>query len=439
MFAAKAAPRFFARLPLPRMRELETLTTPAFAPVTTAGDQSHLVRELRAVREIAHAFLMAERPADVYQFALDRVSPLIGASFSLIMQMGSDGELLRPVAQHEWPARHRDWIGALRVRIGDGPSGLAVARRELIEVADLFADPSLELWYPVAEELGFRSILAAPLIGANGPVGAIAFYFSDPTALSDEHRALVRLVAEQLAATADRAVLIEALRRANAALAEANAALEREIRSADAARRLGEQFLTSLTARVAEARGETSVHATAAVARELARCESGAWSPRADDVDPREPLLTALQTWRSRLREAPLTHGEPTVLLPTMRSDAAALERVLTLMAGQVLQHANGHSAIYADVELGRGFVAHRFEWSGRPLPDLSQSPLSLAASSRLESPRDPHITSLDLALVVSLVRRLGGEVQCDEWNDVAADGDAAQGATLVFRLDDGA
>ena len=87
------------------------------------------LRELRAVREIAHAFLVADAPGDVYQFALSRVTPLLGAAFSLIMQLGEDGELLRPVAQHEWPTKHRHWIGALRVRVGDGPSGVAVAER----------------------------------------------------------------------------------------------------------------------------------------------------------------------------------------------------------------------------------------------------------------------------------------------------------------------
>ncbi len=431
-----------------------TASDTAAAPLASR-EQSQLVRELRAVREIAHAFLMAERAADVYQFALDRVTPLIGAAFSLIMQIGGDGELLRPVAQHEWPAKHRDWIGALRVRVGDGPSGLAVERRELIEVADLFADPALELWYPVAEELGFRSILAAPLVGANGPVGAIAFYFSDPTAVSDEHRALVRLVAEQLAATADRAVLIEALRRANAALAEANASLEREIRSADAARRRSDQFLGALLARIAEARGEESVQTTTRVANELAQHEREAVALTRDDVDPRAPLLNVLQFWRGRLRAIALTHGEPTVLLPTMHTDGAALERLLQLLTGQVLQRATANSNIYADVELGRGFVAHRFEWNGAPMPDLSQSVGALAELPMESVPRDPSITALDLALAVALVRRLGGEVQCDEWTEEWQDesnryaddssGDAsrptvagpAQGVTLVFRIDE--
>ena len=57
-------------------------------------------RELLAVREIAAALLHADRPVDVYQFALDRVTPILGATFSVVMQLSDDGALLRPVAQH---------------------------------------------------------------------------------------------------------------------------------------------------------------------------------------------------------------------------------------------------------------------------------------------------------------------------------------------------
>ena len=42
------------------------------------------VRELMAVREIVHAFLTADRPEEVFQFALDRVSPLVGATFASV-------------------------------------------------------------------------------------------------------------------------------------------------------------------------------------------------------------------------------------------------------------------------------------------------------------------------------------------------------------------
>ncbi len=426
----------------------------------------HLLRELRAIREIAHAFLLADRPSEVQQLALDRVTPLLGASFSLIMHLGDDGELLHPVAQHEWPVSHRNWIGALRVRVGDGPSGAALAEQRLVEVPDLFADPSLEAWYPVAEELGFRSIVAAPLIGHDGPVGAVAFYFSDPTSVDDAQRALVRLVADQLAATADKAAMIDTLRRTNAALADANEALEGEARRADAARHARDRFVSTLTRRVREsldpvAAGDipddalgaprdalAAARAVARAAEELASIECAERVPEIGDVDPREPLLAAVQEWRSERVALPVTLGEPTVLLPTMRSDAAWVRRILSLLLGQVLARHGGHDPVHVDVELGRGFVAHRMEWTGDPLPDLARGAIELAVaendsdgapgdSDRSPTAGHPRITALDLALAVAMVRRLGGDLYRDVPGETRTGDGGRAGVTVVFPVDD--
>lgn len=155
--------------------------------------------ELLALREITQAFEIADHPADAQQIALSRVTPLLGAAFSMVLRLDAGGTVLHPVAQHEWPATHRAWIGALRVRVGDGPSGLAVAERRLVEVGDLFADPALGAWQEVGRELGFRAVLAAPLETTSGPVGAVVFYFADATRISDAQRALARLIAGRLA------------------------------------------------------------------------------------------------------------------------------------------------------------------------------------------------------------------------------------------------
>lgn len=401
--------------------------------VSPAGD-AELVRELRAVREIAHAFLVADRPADVYQVALDRVTPILGATFSLVMELDSANDLLRPVAQHEWPGEHRNWIGALRVRVGDGPSGMAVARGELVEVADVFADPSLSMWYDVARELGFCSIVAAPLICGAKPIGAIAFYYTDAVPLSDARRALVRLVADQLAATAEKATRVDAFRRANAALAEANDALEREVRLADDARHAGHRFALGLTHHVATAfsRDRDAAGPTANAARELAMLVCGDAAIAQVDMDPRQPFLEALHKWRRNVPTVSFVHAEPTVLLPTMRSDPRWIARLLSLMVGQAVQHCDRAHNVHADVELGRGFVAHRLEWFGAAMPEVPESgtiPLVADGVQYVHS----EITTLDIALIAALVPRLGGRLQRDERDS----GSAKQGVTLVFAVDD--
>lgn len=385
-------------------------------------------RELLAVKEIATALLRADRPVDVYQFALDRITPILGAAFSVVMQLSEDEKLLRPVAQHDWPAKQRSWIGALRVRVGDGPSGLAVAERRVVEVADLFADPALSAWHEVAEELGFRSILAAPLIGTRRVLGAIVFYFADATSVSPEGHALVRLVADQLAATAEKAATMDALRRANGALADANAELERQSAEAQAARESQLVFLETLTGHLADGLGNAAggaagaeealacANALATAAREMVLCERGAIGMIENEIDARVPLQDAVQTWRSRIRTLPISVGEPTVQLPSMRTDSAWLQRLLELLIGYAASECATEGAVVsADVEVGRGFVAHRVSWrcGGTPLQ------------------RHSSMTVLDLPLARAIATRLGGDLRVE-------DGETSdeRSVTVVFPVD---
>ena len=97
---------------MPRRRYV---TRPRLAPpVAEPASQ----RDLLAVREIVHALLRADRPEDVFQFALDRVSPVAGASLASVYLVDGASELMRLVAAHNWPERHRPWLGAMRVRVG---------------------------------------------------------------------------------------------------------------------------------------------------------------------------------------------------------------------------------------------------------------------------------------------------------------------------------
>ena len=80
----------------------------------------------------------------------------------------------------------------------------------------------------MASELGFRALIALPLQTSSRVLGAVTFYFADVRGFSSERRGLLRIVAAQMAATAEKAALIDELRRANAALTESKAELEQQ-------------------------------------------------------------------------------------------------------------------------------------------------------------------------------------------------------------------
>lgn len=215
-------------------------------PVVQATGEAG-VRELVAVREIIRAFLTADRPEEVFQFALDRVSPLVGASFACVYLIDGASELMRLAAVHQWPERFAPFLGQMRVRLGFGPSGEAASEQRVIEVPDVFADAALEDWQEVAGEMGFRSLVALPLRTGHTALGTVTFYFADAHAMTDETRGLLRMVADQMAATAEKARLIDELRRANSALLESNAELERQYVDLLEARRIKDEFLSNIS------------------------------------------------------------------------------------------------------------------------------------------------------------------------------------------------
>ena len=327
-------------------------TTPA-----TAGSDLGL-SELMAVREIVHAFLMAEQPHEVFQFALERVSPLVGATFACVYLKG-DGDLMALSAVHNWPQRYAKFLGQMRVRLGAGPSGRAASERRAIEVPDLFADDSVADWRDVAAELGFRSIVALPLQTGETVLGTVTFYFADAGGMSAERLNLLRMVADQMAATAEKARLIDDLRESNAALSRTNAELEKQYAALLDARRLKDEFLsnishelrTPLTAVI----GYTSLMQEGAAGPltdeqldtlaqvqdasqhllgligdllELTALKQGEATLKPVEIDPRDPVRDALNATSGRPDAVSLEVSMPD-LVPRLTTDRAKLARVL--------------------------------------------------------------------------------------------------------------
>lgn len=199
-------------------RRIWRVPTPAAEPADPGAADVALVRDL------TRALLRAERAEEAFQFALDRTCPAVGAALGSVFVVDGASELMRLAAAHAWPARWRPWLGEVRVRIGFGPSGEAVVERRAIEVPDVFADPGLEDWQEVAQELGFRALVALPLDIGERAVGAATFYFAAPGVPSTRVRGLLRAAADVMAGMATMDLLRGALRRAEAVLEDQRSA-----------------------------------------------------------------------------------------------------------------------------------------------------------------------------------------------------------------------
>jgi len=205
-------------------------------------------RELDVAREIAHAYLTANTAVEVYRLALARLTPLVDASFgSVFLRDAVDPTLLKLACAQNWPQASARFLGQLRIRVGRGPTGEAVARRAAVEVEDVFGDPSLREWWDPARELGFASLISLPLGNASQADGALTFYFSEPHSFAEDERHLLQLTADQLAAATRRAAKSEELRRENRELRNERLQLRQELTGAADARRLGDEFLANLS------------------------------------------------------------------------------------------------------------------------------------------------------------------------------------------------
>ncbi|MCA2996065.1 hypothetical protein, partial [Gemmatimonas sp.] len=181
-------------------------------------------------------------------------------------------------------------------------------------------------------------------------------------------------------------------------------------------------------------------------AREYVEATQPAFALALADVDPRDALQRAAATWRARAPMVPVHVDEPTVLLPTMRTDPGSLERTLELAIGLGVAGASlDGGQVRAGIRLGRGFLAVQVAWDGRPVfeePAAAPGPsraaiLRIRADALRWSANDVYadarcwITAVDLPLARALASRQGGELRVE----LADTADATREVLLVFPV----
>jgi signal transduction histidine kinase len=311
----------------------------------------------------------------------------------------------------------------------------------VIEVPDVYADPSLEDWAEVANELGFRAIVALPLQTGEGVLGAIAFYFGEVGTISADTRSLLRMVADQMAATAQKARLIEDLRRANAALLEKNDELEQQYVALLEARRVKDEFLanishelrTPLTAVVgyislmeeglAGPVTEEQLRTLAQVKTssghlldligdllELTTLKRGGLESVTTAFDVRDPMHEAITTTRGRADGVALRVTEPETSV-IMLSDRRKIMKLLTALLSNAYKFTTS-GEIRVNVTARNDIVRYSVSDTGIGIPeDMKQAVFEEFRQVDGSSTRRFGGSGLGLALAQRLARLLGGEI----------------------------
>ncbi|HEX5014501.1 MAG TPA: GAF domain-containing protein [Candidatus Limnocylindrales bacterium] len=172
-------------------------------------------------------------PAAILHRAVDEAARLLQTDGAIAYTLDPDTGILRFATDAGiTDDRRRAWVRSLRVDIGVGMFGTAVAEGEVQVTGDYPADPSF-VHFPDADrlvrDLAIRSFLVAPLISGDRTFGAMGTFSSRPHAFAEREIALVRALADHAAAAMANADLIDQLGRSRADV-ERRAEAERALR-----------------------------------------------------------------------------------------------------------------------------------------------------------------------------------------------------------------
>ncbi|HKZ31632.1 MAG TPA: GAF domain-containing protein, partial [Vicinamibacteria bacterium] len=165
-------------------------------------------RERQALLEAGHAVNQSLDVGETIRLILQQAREVLGVqSCGLFTLDPATGELASAASLDLDP----ETVGRIRLRIGEGITGMAVQERRPQQSADLQHDPRVR--YPqVVEASPLRSMLAAPLVVGNEAIGALTVLRTDVHHFTPEEESLVAAFADQAAMALEHARLFSSVR-----------------------------------------------------------------------------------------------------------------------------------------------------------------------------------------------------------------------------------
>jgi two-component system NtrC family sensor kinase len=177
-------------------------------------ESEHRTRELRALLEAGRTVTASLDVGETIRGIMEQARGVLGVDSCSVATLEPDGSELVTVASLDLPTAT---ASAIRLKVGEGIAGRAVAESRPVQCPDLFADQASRYWL-LRQQTGFRSMLAVPLRIGPRVIGSLSVFrsdvhhfsaaeedllvaFADQAAIALEH---ARLYAEQEAVVAER-------------------------------------------------------------------------------------------------------------------------------------------------------------------------------------------------------------------------------------------
>jgi two-component sensor histidine kinase len=166
-------------------------------------------RALTALREIVRSLSAAWDLDSTLDLIARKTTEVMGVDSCSIYLLDPDGRTLRLQASTGLAKRA---VGRSTLKVGEGMTGYAVAHNRPIFAADARTNTHFK-WVEEAEERGFISLLAVPLVIEREPIGALNVQTITPYHFAPAEVELVSMIGDLAASSLARAQLYDRQRR----------------------------------------------------------------------------------------------------------------------------------------------------------------------------------------------------------------------------------
>ncbi len=225
-------------------------------------------RQMQALNEAGRAVNRSLDPNETIRVILEQAREVLGAASCGLMALDPEKGELFSVGSLDLA---REVLGQIRIRVGEGITGMAVLLRRPVQSSDLWNDPRVR--FPqLPRESGFRSMLAVPLLVGDGATGAITVFRKDIHHFPEDEENLLSAFADQAAMALEHARLFSSVRTYSEQL---EAMVEDRTLALDQQKRFVEVILETLPLGLYVLDGELAVVTANRAGLEVLPCEAG--------------------------------------------------------------------------------------------------------------------------------------------------------------------
>jgi len=409
------------------------------------------VAELRALGEVGQAVSSTLDLESVLTTIVARAAELSGAQGGIIYEFHEATQTFHVSATHRVEQEHLDAVRAEPIRLGEGAIGRAGATRAPVQAADILdeAEPVAPQTRRILARLGFRSLLALPLLREDRLLGGLVVWRAVPGRFPDEIMNLLQSFATQ------------------SVLAIHNAQLFREIRDKSRELEIASQHKSQFLANMSHEL-RTPMNAIIGVSEML--LEDARDAENSDQIEPLERILRAGQHLLTLINEvldlskieagkmeleiesfqiAPLVHDVATTVRPmaekngnrldvqcatglgTMSADQTRIRQALLNLASNAVKFTErGVVTLTAAraAEGGRDWIVLRVSDTGIGMtPEQTARLFQEFTQADSSTTRKYGGTGLGLAISRRFCRMMGG--------DITVESVPGRGSTFTVRL----